>query len=194
MLRGTHDRHRGLRPRFQAQIQAASRGTHLDGYLMMPILPSLNRNAGRDCCWAWPGPDGARFKAPAAAQNRLQTPPCKLADRDSHRCVRINAPSEDAKASFRAGLLTAGCRRRALQIRVPRFNSGRGLHSFPVKSALFGKPQTDKANTADTAGAQIRAQRLCPVRHAPKIAICVCTSRRPRMPVDCLRLQLARAA
>ena len=76
MLRGTHDRHRGLRPRFQAQIQAASRGTHLGGYLMMPILPSLNRNAGRDCCWAWPGPDGARFKAPAAAQNRLQTPSC----------------------------------------------------------------------------------------------------------------------
>ena len=82
-------------------------------------------------------------------------------------------------------------RLRALQIRVPRFDSGRGLHSLPVKSALFGKLQTDKA---DTAGAQIGAQRWCPVRHTPKIAIFVCTCRRPRMAVDCLRLRLAQAA
>jgi hypothetical protein len=44
-----------------------------------------------------------------------------------------------------------------LQNRVPRFNSGRGLHNLAEKSASYAKSKTDKA---DRAGAQSRGTAL----------------------------------
>ena len=61
MLRRAYDRHRGLRPRFHAQIPAARRGARLGRYVMMPLSPFPNRSA-RDCRRAWSVLAGARLK------------------------------------------------------------------------------------------------------------------------------------
>jgi hypothetical protein len=57
---GRMNRHRGLRPRFHAPVSAARCSTSLDRYVVMPLSPFPNRNAGCDRCWAWSGHAGAR--------------------------------------------------------------------------------------------------------------------------------------
>ncbi len=64
---------------------------------MMPLSPLPNRNAGRDCSWAWPGHGGARHKTAGAG---AKSPANLLVGVNSGGCAAPSAPPKRSKQPY----------------------------------------------------------------------------------------------
>ena len=73
LLRRPHGRHRGLRPRFRAQIPTARRRGGRDRYVMMSLPPPQHAMLAAIAAGLRPATSALVIRSPATAQTRLLT-------------------------------------------------------------------------------------------------------------------------